>query len=200
MLDEILQSLAQTRRPVGSHADYPGRPGVYALALRKHTSLADFGGPGRVLYVGIAKESLRDRDMAQHFADRRTGSSTLRRSLGAILKHDLSLVAIPRGVATDKHRCQKYRFDDDGERKLTKWMMENLELGYWCAPPLLSYDDLRDNELTTIMELHPTLDLDRRTRRYNPLADRLTELRRECQREASLYTHSDHQFPIGNEH
>ena len=169
-----------------SQVAYPSLPGV-CLSLGPLGNLGDFGSPARVIYVGIAKDSLRDRDLRQHFADGQTGRSTLRRSLGAVLKTKLGLTAIPRGGPNDSKRFENYRFDDAGERALTRWMIDNVELGYWCASPKLSYEDLRSNEYETIMLLRPTLDLDRRTRAHNPLADRLTDLRRVCQREAALH-------------
>ena len=50
----------------------------------------------RPLYVGKAEDSLVARDLRQHFTDGRTGSSTLRRSIAALLHDSMGLRGIPR--------------------------------------------------------------------------------------------------------
>jgi hypothetical protein len=45
---------------------------------------------------------LADRELNQHFSTGRTGSSTLRRSLGALLKRRLALIAVPRAPGPSK--------------------------------------------------------------------------------------------------
>lgn len=54
---------------------------------------------GQPLYVGKAERSLNGRDVGTHFAAGRTGSSTVRRSLAALLVNELALVAVPRNLA-----------------------------------------------------------------------------------------------------
>ncbi len=120
----------------------------------------------------------------QHFSDGQTGRSTLRRSIGAILKEDLRLIAIPRGSKNDSKGCENYKFTLTGETDLTNWMRANLEIGYWVPHPYINYNQLRETEEIITIKLKPTLDLDNRTRRYNPLAGKLRELREICKIEA----------------
>ncbi|KPK95564.1 hypothetical protein AMJ80_04860 [bacterium SM23_31] len=127
---------------------------------------------------------MQDRDFDQHFRSGQTGRSTLRRSLGAILRNKLRLIAVPRGGTNDSKRFDNYKFTESGEQELTKWMEDYLEIGYWVPDRRLTYEQLRDEEEKTTIKLRPTLDLDSRTRRYNPLADKLDKLRGICKTEA----------------
>ena len=99
----VLKSLAGTRH---AHAEavrlVPTEPGLYAFYgdNRTWTEL----GLSRVfddqpLYVGKAERSLNGRDVRTHFAAGKTGSSTVRRSLAALLVDELALVAVPRNLA-----------------------------------------------------------------------------------------------------
>lgn len=184
MPNAIYESFLKTKQLLKGHEDYPREPGIYAIFLADKVHLGNFGRPGRLIYIGIAKKSLQDRDFAQHFRSGQTGRSTLRRSLGAILKTDLRLKAIPRGGKNDSKRFDNYRFTDPGEQRLTSWMEDSLEIGYWVSETTLTYDQLRAEEEKVTIEQRPTLDLDRRTRRYNPQAQKLSNLRGICRAEA----------------
>src|SRR5690606_38136879 len=107
------------------------------------TDLGIFGRTGQLIYVGIAKKSLRSRDIETHFKPGQTGFSSLRRSLGAILKTELKLSAQKRDLYPKKLRADKYKFDEQGEAKLTTWMFENLKMGYWSSPNPLTITRLR---------------------------------------------------------
>ena len=61
-----------------------------------------------------------------HFLHKSSGFSTLRRTLGAILKHRLSLQAIPRGTGSVPSNISKYRFTPESEARLTEWMQTHL--------------------------------------------------------------------------
>ncbi len=182
MTDDIRTSFFKTKQPVNGHKDYPKSSGIYAFSLSDKSKLGEFGIGGQIIYIGIAKHSLHDRDFNQHFKTGKTGSSTLRRSIGAILKSKLNLTAIPRGGVNDSKRYDNYKFSQ--EQELTDWMISNLEIGYWIPQKVLSYQELRDIEKQITISLKPTLDLDNRTRRFNPLADKLDGLREICRQEA----------------
>ncbi|MDN5790239.1 MAG: hypothetical protein L0H25_05130 [Micrococcales bacterium] len=51
------------------------------------------------LYVGKAERTLHGRDVRTHFAAGKTGSSTVRRTLAALLAGELALGPIPRNIA-----------------------------------------------------------------------------------------------------
>ncbi|MBN9792525.1 hypothetical protein DMP17_28615 [Pseudonocardia sp. TMWB2A] len=99
--------------------------------------------PGlRLLYVGLATK-LCTRLASNHL--RRSGSSTLRRTLAGLLLDE-----------------QEYRtrwsgrvvLVDDDEARLTQWMGENLRVS-WCE-----YPTPRDVEADVIQALDPPLNLD----------------------------------------
>jgi hypothetical protein len=182
MPDQIKKSFIQTKQYLNEHQNYPAKSGIYAFYLSDNSDLFDFGKGGQLIYVGIAKGSFHDRDFNQHFKTGKTGSSTLRRSIGAILKTHLNLTAIPRGAANDTKRFENYKFKDD--QPLTDWMMANLQIGYWVPNNILTYSELREIEKNVTLDLKPTLDLDIRTRRFNAFADKLVALRNVCKTEA----------------
>lgn len=82
---------------------------------------------GSPVYVGVSS-NLAEREFNTHFVAGQTGFSTLRRSVGAILKNELSLRARPRGTGTSKTNFTNYRFDDTGEQRLSAWMHEHLRV------------------------------------------------------------------------
>src|SRR5438132_10713405 len=107
----------------------PPSPGVYAIYLRDLSALLPFGpGAEGLVYVG-SSSSLREREFEAHFATGKTGFSTLRRSLGALLKQRFGLVAVPRGSGNSEDDVANYRFTEAGETKLTVWMERNLHVG-----------------------------------------------------------------------
>jgi len=186
-MKEILNSINMTSKIVTVHLNYSTCPGIYAFRLAENIDLGIFGKSGKIIYVGIAKDSLKNRDLNQHFKTGRTGSSTLRRSLGAILKTELTLRAIPRGNENDSKRFINYAFECNGDERLTKWMCASLKIGYWEDVNFLDYGSLRELEKNLIIEVKPTLDLDKRTKKYNVMSDKLDELRKICREESKNY-------------
>ena len=70
--------------------------GVYSIFLNNDSSLNPFKpGLSGLIYIG-STSNLSQREFDNHFNSYSTGFSTLRRSLGAILKSELLLTAIPR--------------------------------------------------------------------------------------------------------
>jgi hypothetical protein len=111
----------------------PARPGLYAI----HGDAAAWeqlglGRPpdARPLYVGKAEGSLASRDVGQHFGIGSTGSSTLRRSLAALLRTQLGLAAVPRNRARPA-RFANYALTEANEARLTVWMERHLTLAVW---------------------------------------------------------------------
>ena len=164
------------------HTELQEKQGIYAFFLGPGATLERFGKGGQLIYIGIS-ENLKGRDIEQHLTSCKTGWSTLRRSIGAILKEDLKLKAIKRDKNSVKLRADKYKFTDEGEEKLTKWMLSNLEMGFWYSASHLSNEELRSEEEKLTIRLKPTLDLDNRTKKYNPLAIELDKLREACRNE-----------------
>jgi hypothetical protein len=115
----------------------PPGPGLYAVHGDRATwQELGFGVPpdARPLYVGMAERSLAHRDLRQHFADGRTGSSTLRRSLAALLHDTLGLRAIPRNPQRPADLAN-YGLSLEDDEALTAWMRSHLRLAAWEATP-----------------------------------------------------------------
>jgi hypothetical protein len=126
--DEIRRRLFTSRVSIENDAVSESQ-GVYALFLRsEHELPLIMVSADRLLYVGKA-DSLRERLVKRHFKSGRTGSSTVRRTFGALLKERLGLQVIPRGRGKTDKDCQNYCFSSAGEEKLTQWMLGSLEVG-----------------------------------------------------------------------
>ncbi len=187
ILDQIKASLFQTKNITGLHVHYPTHPGIYSIFLTDGANLKEFGSNGQLLYIGISARSLSDRDFKEHFATGKTGKSTLRRSIGAILYGELNLEARPRGGPTDSKRVDNYTFESKGDERLSEWMKANLEIGYWVSPQQIDKKHLRGLEKQLTIQMKPTLDLDIRTRKFNPLAVKLTCYRNKCKQHVCEY-------------
>ena len=134
----------------------PDLSGNYIFALRENSKLPDVGIPVTytkfrdcdVIYVGLASDSLKDRDIKKHF-NGNAGKSTLRKSLGCLFGYNL----IPR----DSHYNSngKTKFNDTDESKLSDWMKTNLLLFYY---PNMEFDSI---ESSLIKDLNPPLNLDK---------------------------------------
>lgn len=111
----------------------------------------------RLLYVGITTK-LRSRLGQNHM--RRTGSSTLRRTLAGLLLDAEAL----RTRWTDR-----VVLVDEDEARLTSWMEANLRVS-WCEHPTP-----RDVESTIIERLVPPLNLDHAT---GPARDQIKAARK----------------------
>jgi len=138
MLGRVIEmaefALRAPRHSIGDALDQcPDHPGLYAV-YGTERAWAELGlqqppadGP---LYVGKAEDSLVLRDMHTHFQTGKTGSSTLRRSLAALLRTELKLQAVPRNTSNPGHFAH-FAVAPDGDARLTAWMHERLEIAFW---------------------------------------------------------------------
>ncbi len=167
----VAELLRESKCVVGS-LKAPAEPGVYAVFCSKIEKLGVFSvGEGGLIYVGASKD-LAAREFDQHFSSEGTGISTLRRSLGAILKGQLELTAIPRSPGSVS---SSYRFLADGEKRLTQWMKSNLEVS------VCPIEDAVDVETELVRLLRPVLNL---TKWENPQRAEIKRLRKDCADEA----------------
>lgn len=166
--------LRETRAPL--HVLYvTSGPGVYAFFLRDFSALEPFAsGRDGIVYVGQSSD-LAQREFESHLDSDGTGFSTLRRSLGGILKHRLNLFAIPRSPGRSESNVRCYRFTKDGEDRLTDWMHQNLELG------VCTVGNPKALEADLISRMQPLLNL---KGRLNPCRREIKALRRICVDEA----------------
>ena len=162
---------------------------IYAFFLSENSTLKGFAESGQLLYLGITERGLEDREINEHLKSGKTGTSSFRRSLGAILKKELKLKAIPRTATADIKYAANYKFDKDGEEKLTKWILKNCTFGYYNLSQNESdgkYDnrqELEKIEAELTRRNKPALDLARKTRKYNINAVKLDALRKFCRQE-----------------
>ncbi|MGJ1526551.1 GIY-YIG nuclease family protein [Sphingobacterium spiritivorum] len=186
MTDDVIEAITKTLKPIKDFENLPTEMGIYAFYLEETTEMGIFGNKGQLIYVGIAKKSLNSRIFKTHLKTGQTGFSSLRRSLGAVLKTKLHLLAQKRDLNPKKLRADKYKFDEKGETELTAWIFENLKMGYWSPTNPLTVTRLREEEEKVIIRLKPTLDLDERTKYLNPLAVKLDGLRDICRQEVKM--------------
>lgn len=178
-IKEVIAKLRSSRGAL-SELVVDGEPGVYAFFLKPGASLRC--GPvclDELVYVGMSSD-LAARQFDMHFSSDNTGFSTVRRSLGALLKDDLGLRCIPRGHGNGPANFRNYRFEAEGEAKLTEWMHANLQIATCPIPS--GYDDM---ERAIIPQLQPSLCL---THWPNPNSRLIRSLRKLCADEARART------------
>lgn len=153
----------------------PNLPGVYAWFLTASDYPAQLATlPQSPIYVGISNDLSR-RELEDHFEAKSSGFSTLRRSLGALLKQDLELVAMPRSAGASVTNMRNYRFNPDGEKRLSAWMRNSLVVGF-CQ-----VNNPVEMESQLIALLCPPLNL---TGWNNPQGPEIKRLRKACADEA----------------
>ena len=148
------------------------RPGVYAYHLIPPARLKQIEVEhSRPLYIGRTA-NLAERN---HFEHKTSGFSTLRRSLGALLKDELKLQAIPR----DSGKKVYYKFTPRGEKRLTEWMKKNLRYSFEVVD-----GDVRARESELIEARKPPLNL---LGWPNPQSKKIKDLREGCKLEAKKH-------------
>lgn len=161
VIDAALGSLAGARHgynvavrvvpdEAGLYAFYGDGPAWSSLSL---TPAFD----DQPLYVGKAERSLNGRDVRTHFAAGKTGSSTVRRSLAALLATELALVPIPRNIAKPDGSAN-FALDPPSEARLSDWMQQRLSLATWVK---IEGENLDVIETIVVRQLRPPLNLDK---------------------------------------
>ena len=154
----------------------PSAAGIYSIYLREGGSVGQVtANPDGLVYVGVSAD-LKARGVETHFKTGGSKFSTLRRSIGALLKGQLDLTAIPRSPGSSKSNTRNYKFTDDGERRLTCWMEDHLEVGF-----VVVSQGAEDVEKAVITALEPPLNL---KGWKNPQRALLKRLRAVCAAEA----------------
>ncbi|HVQ18152.1 MAG TPA: hypothetical protein VMT27_03850 [Actinomycetes bacterium] len=158
---EALVDLAGVRhkRSAATH-QVPSAPGLYAFYGDEQAwSELDLSPAfdGQPLYVGKAERSLNGRDVGTHFSTGKTGSSTVRRSLAALLADQLGLVAVPRNIVRPDGSAN-FSLEAAGDERLSRWMEERLALSTWVKPEDVVLDEV---ETAVLLRLRPPLNLDK---------------------------------------
>lgn len=165
------------------------KPGLYAFYASASTWRdLGLGTPldGRPLYVGKAEKTLASRDVEGHFgmrvrgAQSPTGSSTLRRSLAALLASGRGYRGMPRNPASPGYFSSfglSVEHDDD----LSAWMRRRLRLALWPHDKVMALDGIETDVLSAML---PPLNLDKVT---TPWRDQVKSARRRLANEARAW-------------
>jgi hypothetical protein len=142
------------------------QPGLYGLYAAPATwRELGLGAPpdSRPLYVGKAEHTFAARDLQGHFGMRPrghqspTGSSTVRRSLAALLATTRGYRGVPRNPAKPGYFSNfGLRPDDDDD--LSRWMRRRIRLTLWPQTDRASLDSI---ETEVLSQLRPPLNLDK---------------------------------------
>jgi hypothetical protein len=179
MSTTIIDQLIKGRKPYRQTATFSDKPGIYALFFIGRQFPLEGCKPieEQIIYIGKTESSQASRDRDTHFADGKTGSSTLRRSFGAMLRKEFGLKPLPRGEADiEKNRTSHFKFDAASERKLSAWMQDNLALSFYDYHRPPAEIDRLETELIT--GLVPVLNIDRKNP-SNPFKIAIQALRKE---------------------
>jgi hypothetical protein len=120
-----------------------------------------------LLYVG-SSENLYRRIATIHLVGKEKVLSTLRESLGAMLRTELRLQAHPRH--------DTYWFGEKGEQRLDRWLKKHAQVAWITARASEAVEDELIKGLV--------LPLNRRGNKTHPFYERLGELRKACRLEA----------------
>lgn len=131
-----------------SFEDLPNCSGVYAFYLRKIESIpSHFQIYFKIedpIYIGRTLSSFKSRDLKTHLGAGKSGQSTFRRSLLAIL----NLPCIPRSP-----NSKIYKGTNTSELELSKWIFDNLEIR------IIKSMDPKNLELKMLDKFNPPLNL-----------------------------------------
>jgi len=155
----VLSSVAHPRWPVDNVvANVPSTPGLYAAhadeRAREELGL-EVPPDDRPLYVGKSELSVLARELGMHLHDGRTGPSTLRRWIAALLRTRLTLRGVPRSPERQDY-FDMCGLSDEHDRKLTEWMRARVSPAAWAAPKGTALPDI---ELEVIASLKLPLNL-----------------------------------------
>ena len=166
-MEQISINYAKAKQWTGKENVGTGR-GIYAIFLKSVDNVPENWRPDlehddKLLYIGKAESGVKDR-INNHFNTKKSSADTFRRSVGAILRIEWQLIAERAGST--------WQFDQNSERKTSKWIQENCCFDYWE----LQSEDIDDEGEKLIKCYCPPLNL-----KMNPeKIDRLKEERAEC--------------------
>ena len=191
LVKEAITALGSPAVHVGKiDAREAGRPGLYAFyASASSWRQLGLGKPPdpRPLYVGKAESTLTSRDVEGHFGLRErgvqspTGSSTLRRSLAALLAAKRGYHGVPRNPAKPGY-FSNYGLTEADDDDLSAWMKSRLRLALW---PHDAAADLDTIETYVLGQVQPPLNLDKVV---TPWRDQVKAARRRLAAEARAWT------------
>lgn len=194
-LQTVIEELHCDPRVFDDIEIFSNKPGIYAFFYEGEFQLIS-GIPfdhGKLIYIGKTESSQKSRDANTHFRSGKTGSSTVRRSLGAVLRSILGLRPVPRNNTDyEKGRYSHFKFDEESEIKLTEWMKEHVSISFYEYEG--SPEELDSLETDIIRKLAPTLNIDKN--HSGTYKAKLQKLRKSCAQIARESEVSTVQQPI----
>jgi len=151
-------------------------PGIYAIFFigNNFPLLGEIVSKHQIIYIGKTESSQEKRDAKTHFTSGKTGSSTVRKSIGSLLCSSENLKPIPRNdIDYQKGRFSHFKFDNPSEIKITNWMINNLSLSFYEYPKTKQEIEALETEI--INEIIPILNISKNP--YNPFNNTLQQLR-----------------------
>lgn len=174
-IQQLVGKLILSKSPISPNTTYSDLPGIYALFftgdkfLIEGCKLREHG----IIYIGKTLRSQKSRNAQTHFKTGRTGSSTVRKSIGALLSQYEEMIPVIRSQSdVEKNRKSHFKFDDASEEKITKWMKENLAVSFFEYPE--SPEKIEVLESLLIRFVEPVLNLTNEFNNpYKPLIQKL---------------------------
>ncbi len=193
----IIDVLKEREKAYLETSSFSNQPGIYAFffigsqlpligdAVKKHD----------IIYIGKTESSQEKRDAKTHFTSGKTGSSTVRKSIGSILCAEYELKPIPRNDSDySKGRLSHFRFDHRSEEIITDWMKSNLALSFYEFHG--TKEEIEGLETYLIHQLIPVLNISKNF--LNPYRETLKQLRENCALMARNSNDSINTKPISN--
>tara|TARA_B100000073_G_scaffold298194_1_gene263611 strand:- start:1302 stop:1880 length:579 start_codon:yes stop_codon:yes gene_type:complete len=166
--------------------------GLYCWRLSDKSKFNDFENDNnnRILYTGKADNYIADRFYNNHLSNY-ANFSTFRRSIGSVLKKELSLEAIPR-LRKDGSISSytNFSFSKNGEFKIDQWIIDNLEYGFIELNNNLNIEhkEFMVSEEEKVKEItKPCLNCSNGDNRFNIYFSKIRDLRKICADEARKY-------------
>lgn len=176
---EIIELLKKKETDFLKTNSFSKFPGIYAFFYigNDFPLLGETVSKHQIIYIGKTETSQEKRDAKTHFTSGKTGSSTVRKSIGSILCAQENLKPIPRNDSDyAKGRFSHFKFDNPSEIKITDWMENNLALSFYEYPK--TKQEIEDLETEIINELVPILNISKNPK--NAFRDTLQQLRKNC--------------------
>ena len=179
ILEEIIEHLNNNEKDFLKITSFSKFPGIYAIFYigENFPLLGSSVSKHQIIYIGKTETSQEDRDAKTHFVSGKTGSSTVRKSIGSILYESKKLIPIPRNDKDfDSGRFSHFKFNDESEEIITEWMKNNLALAFYEYPK--SKAEIENLEADLIDFLVPILNISKNQK--NKFKNSLQTLRKEC--------------------
>lgn len=176
---EIIKLLRERENEFLKTKSFSKFPGIYAFFYigNDFPLLGDSVSKHQIIYIGKTESSQEKRDAKTHFTTGKTGSSTVRKSIGSILCAKESLIPIPRNDTDyENGRLSHFQFDNSSEIKITDWMKNNLALSFYEYPK--TKQEIENLETEIINELVPLLNISKNPK--NPFKETLQQMRKNC--------------------